>query len=132
MERPADFECPWCGPNGVPIDKTLPASLQLCDACNLGLIEPTAPSPPDPGKKLHISQLRSILKQHVAELHTPRWPGCEFGKVSIGNAILGALEVLGCARKVELEQATAGAGLSGYDRQKHAEAVLAARKESVR
>ena len=35
--------------------------------------------------------LRAILKQHIAAFHEA-WPGCECGKVSIGNAIVAAIE----------------------------------------
>ena len=41
-----------------------------------------------------LASLRAIRAQHVAGFHTERWPGCEFGKAIIGNAIDGAISSL--------------------------------------
>lgn len=29
----APVQCPWCGPNGLPLDVSLPASSQACSSC---------------------------------------------------------------------------------------------------
>lgn len=54
-----------------------------------------------------IESLRKILRAHVLEVRASKpWPGCEFGKVIVGNSILGALADLGCDKKDELRRAT--------------------------
>lgn len=41
-----------------------------------------------------IEQLKSILNRHMEGWYDP-WPGAEFGKTIVGNAILGAIRDLG-------------------------------------
>jgi hypothetical protein len=102
--RPLDFECPWCGPNGVAINRALPANLQLCDDCQR---ESTlVPIKPDPALELHKEQLRKILTQHVLDFGK-RWPGCDFGKAIVGNSILGAMSDLGMDTIEELTKVVA-------------------------
>ncbi len=103
--RPETFECPWCGPNGVEVDRTLPIALRRCDACSA----PDVPATPKiPTVNPAVTSLRAILASHVRDLHKP-WPGCDFGKSVIGNALLGALESYGCDRGAELARALASA-----------------------
>jgi hypothetical protein len=41
-----------------------------------------------------LRQLRAIRAQHVKELRTTNWPGAEFGKALVGQAIDNAIEEL--------------------------------------
>lgn len=112
MTRPPDFECPWCGPNGVPVNWDLPPKLRLCDLCNVAEdIHRAALTDGKPQAVNHeaVEQLRAILLTHVVEFRTVRWQGAEFGKTIIGNAILGALQHYGCDPKAELQAALAAA-----------------------
>ena len=107
MPRPVNFECPWCGPHGVPVDHTLPIYLRLCDAC---LPHPLMDSaPPQPADAACVTDLREMLHRHVAEWDRP-WPGAEFGKAIIGRAILGALRVHGADPAHELQSALVAVG----------------------
>lgn len=101
MDRPSTFECPWCGPNGVPVDHTLPIFLRLCMRC---LPYPTVETVPVPVASPAIPVLREILYAHVRDWARP-WPGAEFGKTIIGNALLGALQQHGCDPQSELRTA---------------------------
>lgn len=104
LQRPETFECPWCGPNGVSVDFSLPLYLRLCDAC---LPYPTVDAEPVPAPiPQAVTDLRAILRDHVRDMHVD-WPGQNFGKAIIGNAILGALESYGCDRRAELTRAQA-------------------------
>jgi hypothetical protein len=40
-----------------------------------------------------LADLRVILDNHVRDFNKP-WPGCEFGKAIVGNAIVGAIREL--------------------------------------
>jgi len=105
-KRPEGWECPWCGPHGVPVNFSLPLHLRICDECQ----RPDPPAPPAPPKRkpeeeLVIEQLRGILRSHVQDFHKP-WPGMEFGKTIFGNSILGALADYGCDPKEEMKRAT--------------------------
>lgn len=100
--RPVDFECPWCGPNGVHINRTLPIYLQLCDDClPRPTVEPTPEPPPIP---LAVTQLREILRQHVRDFNRA-WAGCEHGKAIVENSLLGALASYGYQPEEELRAA---------------------------
>lgn len=101
--RPPGWECPWCGENGVAIDRTLPPELQLCDECQRSCDEPEQPPAPKPIDP-HVESLRRILVQHIRDFNKP-WPNMEFAKSMFGNMVLGALEELGLDRKEEMQRA---------------------------
>lgn len=95
MQRPATFECPWCGRNGVVADLALPEHLRICDACQderpmLGPVyDPYAAS-----RYERRTGLESILRRHLDAFHA-HWPGAEFGKAILGHAVCGALQDAG-------------------------------------
>jgi hypothetical protein len=109
VKRPVTFECPWCGPNGVEVDFTLPVSLRLCDRCHEAANTVAEPASAVRVEDLAVTQLRDILRKHLAEWGQ-RWHGAEFAKGIIGNSILGALESYGCDPKTELQAAIADTG----------------------
>jgi hypothetical protein len=45
-------------------------------------------------EKTALRQLRAIRAQHVKEFRTTPWPGAEFGKALVGQAIDNAIEEL--------------------------------------
>lgn len=83
--------------------RALPLHLRVCDAC---LPYPTVDAPPVVVEHPAVAQLRDILRGHLRDFHQ-RWPGAEFGKALVGNAILGALVSYGCDARTELQQAMA-------------------------
>lgn len=103
MNRPADFECPWCGPNGVVIDRSL-GPYAICDEC-APRDTCERPPPADLEREQAIADLRTTLRAFVADFYVKRWPGAQWGKTIIGNALLGALKSFGCDPKEELRRA---------------------------
>lgn len=133
--RPPGFQCPWCGPDGLPVDHSLPAHLRLCDDCEshrreaeaatwatcLGCLLPyicDGSSGCDicaergrrkqAEREAHIASLRAIFREFVREDFLGRrcWPGAEWAKITMGNALLGSLENLGCDMAAEIRAAT--------------------------
>ena len=105
MKRPEGWECPWCGPNGVPVDFSLPEELRLCDECRRS-DEARAPTEErkDAKRDKIVEQLQKMLLDHIRDFRI-EWPGCEFAKAIVGNSILGALEQWGCNKSEEMHRA---------------------------
>ncbi len=112
--RPEGWECPWCGPSGLPFDTTITPELRLCPPCHKASLwtdedEARACEEREAARKAaletdpHTISLRQILANFATEMHA-RWRGCEFGKGIIGNSILGAMEAHGLDRHAELER----------------------------
>jgi len=95
MTRPEGWECPWCGDNGVPIDRSLPVELQICDGCQRVELQVVPPEEPDE----RVEQLMRILVKFLADDWHRRWHGAEFAKAIMGNSLLGALREAGCAEE---------------------------------
>lgn len=121
--RPESFECPWCGPSGLPVDLGLPPALRLCDACGEAQIaadlcpQPpprhsrvvdrgVRPPVPDPALEEHRASLRGILRAALRDF-SRRWDGAEHGKAMAGNAILGAMGGAGLDPVAEVAAALA-------------------------
>lgn len=109
--RPTGWECPWCGPSGLPFDLTLPSHLRLCDECHRAaamLEEEIAAS----WTRYHAEReekardearacYRPLLDRAWVTFFGPRWPFFEFAKAWMMNSILGAMEAAGLDRRAE-------------------------------
>lgn len=115
LGRPEGWECPWCGPAGLPVDLALEPALRLCAGCARSAAwtaeddrlaaEERARLDADARRAEGRERFRPLLDRFLAEEWRQRWPCMEFGKAHVGNMLFGALAAYGCDPGEELQAA---------------------------